>query len=362
MVKKLSRNGFGGHAEGASGVHFANPLHSQDDESAEDSGEASAGAQDLEVERTLNALVLVGEYDVEGLAGQEQVGDVIRFENPASPREQPSSSSKARASWKKAGSKVHLEVAAEKPQTFASLVANVAPATGQFFVSSVLKRLNQRPFSVVDDDFKDGRVDQDPEAVGQDYANDAQLTALLQVFGSHAHCDDTEAVDDEMDEDKYLMWRLRKIKGTSLCIFSEDNKFRLAVHNLISHGAFECFILLCILLLTATLIADSPGNRLTDHQLAISRRIDFGVTIVFTIEALLRIIQCGEPHPMYQHERYIVDLVARAQPRLAEHMQLVVVIDMLVWVQVSYTGSIRTCTRAGINLTLLSSSRYGAKS
>jgi membrane-anchored protein YejM (alkaline phosphatase superfamily) len=82
-------------------------------------------------------------------------------------------------------------------------------------------------------------------------------------------------------------------KGTSLWLFTRSNNFRKICHYICQHPFFDISIIVIILASSITLAFESP---LIDPQSNIMRTlkiVDMTCTIIFTIEALLKIVSFG---------------------------------------------------------------------
>mmetsp|Transcript_30932 Transcript_30932/g.38247 ORF Transcript_30932/g.38247 Transcript_30932/m.38247 type:complete len:80 (-) Transcript_30932:2848-3087(-) len=78
--------------------------------------------------------------------------------------------------------------------------------------------------------------------------------------------------------------------GKSLFCLGPENRFRLAVHAFVENIWFGRIILTLIVISTLTLALETPLDDPKGDKIAILEKIDFGMTIVFTFEALVKII------------------------------------------------------------------------
>ena len=81
--------------------------------------------------------------------------------------------------------------------------------------------------------------------------------------------------------------------GRALYIFGPTNKFRLFCNKLVHAPYFDNFILLLIVISTINLALENPLDDPKARKLEILGYIDYGMTAVFTIEMLLKMIAFG---------------------------------------------------------------------
>lgn len=87
--------------------------------------------------------------------------------------------------------------------------------------------------------------------------------------------------------------RRRQIQGKALWLLDYDNRFRIFVSKLVSHRAFEFAIVLFILISTLTLAVEGPMMDPDSEFARALQLIDLVMTIIFTLEAILKIIAFG---------------------------------------------------------------------
>ena len=85
-------------------------------------------------------------------------------------------------------------------------------------------------------------------------------------------------------------------RAVALWLFRHDNNIRINVARVVSHKAFEGFILFLIFLSCVMLILDTPvrpGDSENLQQKAVMDNVDLVVTLLFTLEMVLKIIGLG---------------------------------------------------------------------
>ncbi|CDW83245.1 voltage-gated ion channel superfamily [Stylonychia lemnae] len=83
------------------------------------------------------------------------------------------------------------------------------------------------------------------------------------------------------------------MRGKSFYLFSPKNSFRRAMHRIVSHRFFDPFILSMILLSTIMLAIDNPLDDPNGLQSKTLEKIDYVITAIFCMEALLKIFVFG---------------------------------------------------------------------
>ena len=83
------------------------------------------------------------------------------------------------------------------------------------------------------------------------------------------------------------------LQGRSLFIFSKTNPIRLFLLKVVTHRAFDPFILFLILFSTILLTIDNPLNDPDGTVQTVLGYIDIVVTILFSCEALFKILVYG---------------------------------------------------------------------
>jgi|EP01047_Picozoa_sp_COSAG01_P046141 hypothetical protein len=135
-------------------------------------------------------------------------------------------------------------------------------------------------------------IEEDAPAETKDWAHAVNLVPPLPPLRRVALLDHHDAVGKmyayTLDDEIFLA-------GVSFGIWGADAKFRQRCFLLVHTSAAEMFILFCILLQTALLIATIPGH-VKDFPLGaadIVPYIDMGLLCIFTIEMILRLIALG---------------------------------------------------------------------
>lgn len=80
---------------------------------------------------------------------------------------------------------------------------------------------------------------------------------------------------------------------TSLFIFGAENPARIAIFGLVNNKIFELVILVLILATTVSLALESPLENPDSKMNMILEYVDMGMTAVFTIEMILKIVAYG---------------------------------------------------------------------
>ena len=83
------------------------------------------------------------------------------------------------------------------------------------------------------------------------------------------------------------------LSGNSLSLFPPESMLRLSIQKLISNKLFELFILLNVAISSILMIFDSPLSDQKSLVIMTSTYVNIIVTIVFTIECLLKWIVYG---------------------------------------------------------------------
>ena len=86
---------------------------------------------------------------------------------------------------------------------------------------------------------------------------------------------------------------VRKMTGTSLCCFKQDNGFRKFCWLVSTNTTFDYIILFFIVVSTITLALETPMDDPNGTFVEILTYIDYFMTGAFTLEALLKIIGWG---------------------------------------------------------------------
>ena len=87
--------------------------------------------------------------------------------------------------------------------------------------------------------------------------------------------------------------RDRILIGKSLYLFSTSNIIRRLSDKVSSSKIFDCFIIMCILLSTVTLAFESPLKNPESEKMQNLVKIDHAFTLIFCMEAALKIISVG---------------------------------------------------------------------
>lgn len=83
------------------------------------------------------------------------------------------------------------------------------------------------------------------------------------------------------------------LEGKSLGIFSTENKFRKFIFDVISNRKFDYFIVLVIIVSAVQLAIDPPNGDPNAKIKEVLFWIDMTTTIIFIMEAVLKIIALG---------------------------------------------------------------------
>ena len=86
---------------------------------------------------------------------------------------------------------------------------------------------------------------------------------------------------------------LPKLDGRSLCCMGPRNRLRLTCHKLVEWKWFANIILVLIVISTITLAFETPLDDPEGDKLRILGYIDLFMTVVFTFEALVKILAAG---------------------------------------------------------------------
>jgi len=87
--------------------------------------------------------------------------------------------------------------------------------------------------------------------------------------------------------------RKKNLFGRSLFIFAWDNPIRKFCHAVTSHWIFESIIIALILVSTVTLAFEHPLENPESNMMQTLGLIDLVVTLIFCLEALMKIITFG---------------------------------------------------------------------
>jgi len=82
-------------------------------------------------------------------------------------------------------------------------------------------------------------------------------------------------------------------KDISLCLFAEDNAFRKQIVKVAQSSHFDNCIIFCILISSTALVFESPVNDPDSLGVQIMAKLDYFTTVIFTIEAMIKIIATG---------------------------------------------------------------------
>eukprot|EP01052_Picozoa_sp_SAG31_P005011 SAG31_NODE_214_length_20084_cov_2.644684_15_plen_1882_part_00 len=83
------------------------------------------------------------------------------------------------------------------------------------------------------------------------------------------------------------------LQGNSLGCLPPESRLRIVLKRVLDSRAFEVFILLNIAVISVTLVMESPSKQPADEVKQMIDIVDLMVSIVFTIEALMRIVCVG---------------------------------------------------------------------
>ena len=83
------------------------------------------------------------------------------------------------------------------------------------------------------------------------------------------------------------------LEGRSLGVFRPMNKFRVLCSTISQHWLFSLFILVIILATTIFVALESPLNDPEDPQVLLLKKFDNVITLLFTLEAILKIVTLG---------------------------------------------------------------------
>ena len=83
------------------------------------------------------------------------------------------------------------------------------------------------------------------------------------------------------------------ITGRALYILGMKNPLRKAISFLINHPVFDNVIIFFIIVSTLTLAFEEPMEDPKRDQMKVIETVDLAMTIVFTLEALLKIMALG---------------------------------------------------------------------
>ena len=85
----------------------------------------------------------------------------------------------------------------------------------------------------------------------------------------------------------------KPIFGKSLYLFSSTIPLRRFCNTLTNYWVFDAVIILLILVSTITLAFEHPMEDPNSEMMEILKKIDIGMTAIFSLEALLKIITSG---------------------------------------------------------------------
>ena len=100
-------------------------------------------------------------------------------------------------------------------------------------------------------------------------------------------------VDSELRRSRLQEDQNDEIEGNSLWLFSPENCFREKMAHVANHNLFEAFIIVCIVVSTITLAFEEPLDDPKSQKVQNLKTIDLVMTVVFTLEATLKVIALG---------------------------------------------------------------------
>ena len=83
------------------------------------------------------------------------------------------------------------------------------------------------------------------------------------------------------------------LEGRSLYIFKDENALRKFFFAVTSHWVFDAVIIVLIIVSTVTLAFEHPLEDPNSENMKVLHKIDIAMTIVFSLEALLKIVSTG---------------------------------------------------------------------
>ena len=83
------------------------------------------------------------------------------------------------------------------------------------------------------------------------------------------------------------------IGGVSCYLFSVHSKLRVQLRNIIQTFSFELFIMICIIIMMIILALDEPSLNSSSNKKDILNIMDTILSIIFIIEAIIKIIVMG---------------------------------------------------------------------
>ena len=83
------------------------------------------------------------------------------------------------------------------------------------------------------------------------------------------------------------------LEGRSLYIFGDENALRKFFNAVTRNWGFDAVIIVLIIVSTVTLAFEHPLEDPNSEKMKVLEQIDIAMTIVFSIEALLKIISSG---------------------------------------------------------------------
>lgn len=116
---------------------------------------------------------------------------------------------------------------------------------------------------------------------------------------------------DPDDDDDDLNKILPIPPYSSLFIFSPENKFRVFCHWFCNHSVFSNFILVCIMVSSASLAAEDPLNSKSPRNVILGY-LDIFFTTIFTIEIIVKVISYGvifHPNAYMRFPANILDIL-----------------------------------------------------
>jgi hypothetical protein len=193
---------------------------------------------------------------------------------------------------------------AQSSRALASLLPGplgLLPGTLMAFVPDP-RTVFQTDVSFKDEEHKD-TFDEDPLFAsnishGVDHAalmGIVQLIAGTQMPGEGGDNQDEDESDEEwsVDDQLFKFASIEALSGNSCYIFPPDSSLRVASANVVNHRYFEAFISAVIGALLVMLMMDSPNKNPDAATLKYFRASDLVVAVIFTIEAVLRIVASG---------------------------------------------------------------------
>ena len=96
-----------------------------------------------------------------------------------------------------------------------------------------------------------------------------------------------------MNSEPETIVKVIPLEGNSLFVLKPTNKVRLYLSYVVGYKYFDTFILFMILFSTIMLTLDNPLDNPNGRKVWIMDNIDIAVTIIFTLECILKILVSG---------------------------------------------------------------------